>query len=160
LITGLVPGTVRILASSGSISGSNLITVTPNPNQTGGSVSGIVINGSALQTIAGATITGGSGGTTNSDGVFTVGGLTNGATLTFSASGFVSTQYFGVVVGAPGTNNPIGAIPLAPSSASSGTVSGQIIDATTGYGIASASIDFRSGVNATTGSVVGTATAN
>jgi hypothetical protein len=148
---------------SGAASGfSNTVTVGigGNGNSNGaGFVSGLIVNAATGLPIAGATISGGAGGTSNADGTFSIAGIANGATISFSAPGFVSTQFLNVSVNGA-TSTQLGSIPLAPQSGLAGAITGQVINATSGTGVSSAIVSFRSGLNATTGTPIATTTAD
>ncbi|HVX38828.1 MAG TPA: Ig-like domain-containing protein [Gemmatimonadaceae bacterium] len=153
-VVGLSSGIGRITASSGSVTGTTAISVSLPPNA-GSMATGRVTDAATNLPISGATLRSASGATTttNADGSFSLTGVTDGSTITITAAGHVGTSYYDVQVGS-GSQTQIGTIPLAPLSTLSGSVSGQVIDAVTESPVANAMISARSGINATTGTVV------
>lgn len=151
-VTGLSPGTVNITASAAGLTGTGQIRIIPDTTAPpGATLTGQVVSGATAQGISGATVTApGTSATTSASGAFTLRGVAQGATLTISASGFVSTPYFGALT----TNSTsLGIIPLAPVSTLIGNFSGRVIDAVTGLGVPSAHLVARQGINATTNTI-------
>jgi hypothetical protein len=104
-----------------------------------------VIDASRNLPIVGATITGGSGATSGTGGTFVVTNVPVEGSLTISAAGFISAQYF--AIDASQGQAQLGTIPLAPLSTQTGIVTGKVIDASTGLPVSGASVVFASGIN-------------
>jgi uncharacterized protein YjdB len=150
--TALAGGTATITGSAAGFTASLTIQIS-GPPPSGSAASGTIINAATGATIANATISGPNGSaTSNADGRFSLSGVTNGSTLSISATGFISTQYFNVQTTAG--NAALGSIPLAPTSTQTGSFSGRIVDAITGLSIPNATLTARAGVNNTTGEIL------
>ena len=152
-VTALSAGTATLSAAANGLTASLSIIVVANPNApSGGAVSGQVINAVTGSGIAGATVTTAANtiATTAADGSFTLQGVANGSSLTIAAAGFTSTQYFNAAT-STGTTQPLGVLPLVPSSTSVGSFSGRVIDARSGNGVPNALLSARPGINATVG---------
>jgi uncharacterized protein YjdB len=156
LVAGVSPGSATIFAKVGDTESGIDVTI---QSTGGGSVSGRVINGASLAGIVGATVSSSGSATTTTGGSFVLPGVSSGATVSASASGFVSTQYFDVHT-TGGQTTAIGDIPLAPVSTANGTITGTVKNAVSGQGVGGALVVARSGINATTGAILGQATAN
>jgi uncharacterized protein YjdB len=157
--TGIGVGTAHLIATLGGLSSAVDVIVGANPTA-GGGASGQVNDASTALGISGATITPSSGSGTTSliDGTFTLPAVPNGSTLTVTATGYVTTQFFNVQTS--GGISQVGSIPLAPVSTQNGFVNGRVIDATTAFGLGNATVSIRSGINAVTGQTVATATSD
>lgn len=155
--TAVAGGTATMQGSAAGFTGTLTLRITGSP-PSGTSVSGAVFSAATALPINGATITGPSGSATSGiDGTFSLSNVSQGSTLSISATGYVSTQYFDAAENGATT---VGTIPLAPTSSQSGNFSGRVIDAVTGNGIVGAQLVARSGINATTGSTVLQVTTN
>jgi len=87
---------------------------------------------------------------TGADGSYSTPALAPGIySLVVSLNGFVTTTLFDATVSSGATTVPT--IPLAPVDAKTGDLAGEVFDATNGNSIPSATVELRSGVNATTG---------
>jgi hypothetical protein len=149
IVTAVVPGQVRITASSEGQSGFAFLTVTAPPV----TLTGRVINYVTGAGIGGATVNyrkndGGAGSlwgsnTTAADGSFTSPAtstdISQGVIIEAIATGFVTGRILVLNVLSGGTTF-VGDVPLVPTSSMTGGISGTIRNASTGGGLAGATV--------------------
>lgn len=163
VVTGLRAGTANVTATIGGASAATAVTVTGSTG-TAGTFSGMVYNAVSGAAMPGVTVTVSQGGTTittattSSTGTFVTGQLAAGTySGTVAASGFVTTAITTFRING---NTISEAIPLVPTSNSPGGITGSIINATTNAPLTvPATVELRSGINATSGATVQTITA-
>lgn len=165
LVHGVANGTVTVTATSEGKSGTATVTVGG-----GGYLTGRVVHAETRAAISGATVTFVYGTspddlstrsvTTAADGSYTSPGLVPGTyTIAASAPGYVGVTLYGAVVRNEQTTT-LETIPLVPSSPYPGAVSGSIRDARHNGAIPGATVELRSGMNATDGPLVATTTSD
>lgn len=149
---GSTAGPVTVQALVGLLT-FNFSLIADPPVQTGspGTISGYVYDAVSGNPLGGVAVTSPQFSvTTATDGRFTTPQVPSGIyDLTFTVSGYVTTPIVGLRVNG---NTVTEAVPLVPASNVPGSISGRIIDATTGGNITSgATVELRAGMNATTG---------
>lgn len=113
-----------------------------------GAVQGIIKDGVTEQGISGATVQ--SGATTvqtGANGEFILAGLHDGDNVTVTATGYVSVTVYDMPVYSNDTLR-VPAAPLAPTSSSSGTMTGRVVNVFTGGGAAGITVKAYAGINA------------
>jgi hypothetical protein len=126
-----------------------------------GSLSGIVgdaVSGQPLSGVSVEVLLQGSivaTGTTGEDGSYLISVSSgSGYTLRYLLDGYLTVTYEGVVVQAVGTTTLEAVLQIDNSHSGAGNVSGRVINALTLSGVNGLTINLRSGINATSGSIV------
>jgi hypothetical protein len=133
-------------AQPGAISGSVKDAVT------GASLSGVSIT----VTKQGSTV---ATGTTDASGIYDLSvNAGSGYSLAFSKSGYLPADYQNITVTADQTTHLEAVLQIDTEHSGTGNVSGSILNALTGAGVEGLTINLRSGINATTGTVILTTT--
>ncbi len=149
--TGYSPASQTVTITAGTTLTANTFTLTSNT----GTVSGVVTSSTTNAAISGATVLyGGGSTTTNASGAYSLTGVPAGSVnLVASASGFNSQT---ITVTITGGQTSTANFSLTPVTTTTGTVTGQITNISTGGAIAGATVKWSSG--STTSSGTGTYT--
>ncbi|MBU3738501.1 MAG: choice-of-anchor D domain-containing protein [Rhodoferax sp.] len=129
-----------------------------------GTFSGIVLDAVTNQGLAGITVTISSGSTvvatvtTDATGVFTTTLPVGTYSLVMSKSGYVTATVAASTLQRDQTTTVETVLQVSSANTGTGTASGVVKNAFTGLGLSGVSLKFRSGINATTGTVLATVT--
>jgi hypothetical protein len=133
------------------------------PSATTGILRGVVRDGVTNSGVSGVSLTftsstGAALGsvTTSSTGEYSITLPAGVVTATVSATGYVPTSLSATVVA--NSTVQVDNVLFAQNVAGTGTISGRITNAFTGQGVGGATVQLRSGVNASTGTIIATAT--
>lgn len=159
-VPSLAPsGTITVTTTAGMGTSSSIFIVN-GP----GTLTGQVIDAASAVALAGVNVAVAASGvaatTTDVNGIYTVAGLPNAPySLSVAKTGYITETISNFAVWANVTST-VETVHLVatPMYAGSGTVTGTIKNAFTGVGLPGVTLNFRSGINTTTGGVVATTT--